>query len=346
MTAPGTTGRRALIGIGLVLAVLLLGGCARTHLPQDTFNAAGPVARREEGLWWPVFWLATAVFFLVEGLLVYALWRFRHRPGRGVPTQIHGNKRLEIAWTIAPALLLAGVAVPTVGTIFSLAQHPTGQVLQLQVIGHQWWWEVHYPQYGLVTANEIHIPVGRPVNVSITSKDVIHSFWVPRLAGKQDLEPGHTNYLTIQADGPGVYLGQCAEYCGTSHANMRFRVMADPAADFQAWVADTRAEVARQPSQQVLAIMQRVGCGGCHTIGGLQGFVGNIGPDLTHFGARTTFAGAMIRNTGDTLSAWLRDPQAVKPGNDMTIGPGGRPGRSALTEAEVRQLVDYLESLK
>jgi cytochrome c oxidase subunit II len=336
----------------LALSFLLLTACSKTHIPQDTFHAEGPVARREAHLYWLVFWVAAVVFVLVEGLLVVAMVRFRHRPGRGVPKQVHGNRALEIGWTILPALLLAGVAVPTVADIFAVAHRPTGNVLEVTVIGHQWWWEVHYPGLKVTTANEIHIPVGRPVYVSLSSgpsgavgEGVIHSFWVPRLAGKQDLEPGRTNHLTIQADTPGVYLGQCAEYCGTSHANMRFRVEAQSPAEFDAWV---QAQLGPQaaPAPDVVAALGVVGCGACHTINGVQGMAGTIGPDLTHFGSRTTFAGAILRSTSDNLTMWLRDPQQVKPGNDMQIGPGGTPGRSLLSEDQIQVLVRYLESLK
>jgi cytochrome c oxidase subunit 2 len=340
------------VGVGFALSVLLLSACSHTHIPQDTFHANGQVARKEANLYWLVFWIAAAVFVIVEGLLVVALIRFRHRPGRGVPRQVHGNRMVEIGWTILPALLLAGVAVPTVADIFSLSNRPHGNVLEINVTGHQWWWEVHYPALKVTTANEIHIPVGRPVYVSLTSgpsgsvgEGVIHSFWVPRLAGKQDLEPGRTTHLTIEADQPGVYLGQCAEYCGTSHANMRFRVMAQSPSDFDAWVQQ-QLRKASPPSPDVVAALGAVSCGGCHTIDGVQGMAGTVGPNLTHFGSRTTFAGAILRNTPANVARWLFDPQAVKPGNDMDIGPGGQPGRSALSEQQIAVLVRYLESLK
>src|SRR5439155_1185255 len=155
---------------------------------------------------------------LLEHLSGVAVVRFRHRPGRPIPTQIHGNKRLELAWTIAPALLLAGISIPTIGTIFSVARKPAN-ALQITVTGHQWWWQVQYPTYGFTTANEIHIPAGKPVYVTLKAYDVIHSFWIPRLAGTQDLEPGRVNHITIEADAPGRFFGQCNEYCGISHAN-------------------------------------------------------------------------------------------------------------------------------
>jgi cytochrome c oxidase subunit II len=345
-----TTRRLAQAALAVVL-VLLLSACGRQVLPQDTFNAAGPEAHKINALFWPVFWIAAGVFVLVEGLLVVALIRFRHRPGRGIPTQVHGNKRLEITWTIIPALILAGVAVPTVGTIFALAAKPA-HALQINVTGHQWWWEVKYPSLGVTTANEIHIPVNTPIYVSLTSGDsgsigkgVIHSFWIPRLAGKQDLEPGHTNHLTLEASTPGVYIGQCAEYCGISHANMRMRVFAQSPSDFDAWVRQ-QLQKAPPPDPQAMTALGAGNCAGCHTISGVDGFAGIVGPNLTHFGGRTTFAGSIFRNTPDMVGQWLTNPQALKPGNDMTIGPNSTPGRSVLTEDEIRALVRYLESLK
>jgi cytochrome c oxidase subunit II len=333
------------MGTALALLAVGLSACVNTHLPQDTLNPAGPTARTEDNLLWPVFWIAVGVFVLVEGLLVVALFKFRHRPGRGIPTQIHGNFRMEMAWTIAPALLLAGVAVPTVATIFRLSERPSGQYVQVAVTGHQWWWEVKYPDLKVVTANEIHIPVGQPVYVSITSIDVIHSFWVPRLAGKQDLEPGRTNHLTIEADLPGVYLGQCAEYCGTSHANMRFRVMADSPADFQSWVkaqagpAPPSTDPLAQQGQQVFEQGRFAGglqCTACHTDKPNVG--GTVGPNLSHFGDRTTFAGSIVRNTEGELRRWLTDPSAVKPGADMP--------NLHLAPDQIDALIAYLEGLK
>ena len=334
-TMRATTRRRLLFSAVLAAAALLLSAC-NSNLPQDTLTPQGPYARRPDTLFNWVFGIAVFVFFLVEGLLVYALFKFRHRPGRAVPAQVHGNKRLEIAWTVAPAVLLAAIAVPTIVLIFGLTQRPPG-ALSIRVVGHQWWWNVSYPSMRLTTANEVHIPVGRPVELTITSNDVIHSFWVPRLAGKQDMQPGKINHILLQADRPGTYVGQCAEYCGLSHANMRLRVIADRPADFEAWVRQEQRPVP-QPPQDVLRILQNRGCGGCHVLNGLEGFVGTIGPDLTHFGSRRTLAGAILENTPEQLALWLRNPPAVKPGADM---PNLR-----LTPDEIRTLVAYLRSLK
>jgi len=332
-----TTRARLMTGGALAGVVLLLSGCSRTTIQQDTLNPAGPAARKIDGLFWPVFWIAVVVFVLVEGLLVFAAIRYRHRPGRPMPQQIHGNKRLEITWTVIPALILLGVGGFTINGIFSLARKPTGNVLNLTVTGHQWWWEVQYPSQHFTTANELHIPVGRPVYLTLRAQDVIHSFWVPRLAGKQDMEPGRINHLTIQADAPGRYLGQCAEFCGASHANMRLRVFAQNEADFQSWVAG-QEQLAQAPPAATLLIVQQKGCGGCHTINGVEGFGGIIGPNLTHFGSRTTFAGSTFPNNEVNLTNWLKNPPGVKPGADMP--------NLNLTPDEIKALVAYLEGNK
>ncbi len=239
----GMSRRRICLTGGLLAVVaIFLASCA-SNAPQDSLDPAGPYARQIDALFRPVFWIATAVFVLVEGLIVVAVIRFRDRgeDDDRVPEQVHGNRRLEIMWTIAPAVLLAAIAVPTIATIFSLDAKPAGALDVRVVIGHQFWFEVQYPDMDVVTANEMHIPVGQPVYVTIESVDVIHSFWVPRLAGKQDVVPGSVHHLKIEADEPGLYEGQCAEYCGESHANMQFAVVAQTPADFQTWVAGRAA---------------------------------------------------------------------------------------------------------
>jgi cytochrome c oxidase subunit 2 len=344
MTPSGKT-RPARLLTGVLASLALLFTACAENLPQDTLHPEGPIAKKQAGLFWLVTWIAIAVFILVEGLLVVAMWRFRHRPGRGVPTQIHGNRRLEIAWTLAPALILAGIAVPTVGTIFELARRPTGNVLEVTVTGNQWWWEVEYPDLGVITANEIHIPINQPVDVSITSDDVVHSFWVPQLAGKQDLEPGRTNHLTIEAPRVGVYLGQCAEFCGASHANMRFRVIANSPADFDAWAEAQKAPPAApgpgSPADGESLFSEgkfagNLSCTACHSVD--PTLAGNVGPNLAHFASRTTFAGAILDNDTDTLRSWLDDPRALKPGADMPdLG---------LTPQQINDLIAYLQSLE
>jgi cytochrome c oxidase subunit 2 len=327
----------------VALLSVVLAACSQAG-PYDTLAPAGPVAERQKSLFMVVFWIAAGVFVLVEGLLVFAAIRFRQRRKDELPVQVHGNTRLEIIWTILPALILAGVAVPTVGSIFQLAVGPPPGAMEITVTGHQWWWEVEYENEneGVVTANEVHIPVDEAVYLTLTSEDVIHSFWVPRLAGKQDLVPGKTEALTIQADEPGTYLGECAEYCGLSHANMRFIVVAETEEDFQAWVSGQR-QASVEPSAdseaaEGLELFTNAGCIACHAIEGVEGAEQEVGPDLSHFGSRQVLAGGILQNTPEELARWLADPPAVKPGSKM-------PDYN-LTDEQIEALVTYLHSLE
>jgi cytochrome c oxidase subunit 2 len=347
-----TRGRRRLRLLAFAGVVAILLAACRDALPQSSLNPAGERAEQVDSLFRLVFWIAVVVFVLVEGALVYALVRFRRRRAdEGNPVQVHGNVRLEVLWTIIPALLLLGIAVPTVRTIFDLSSHPSGDAVRVNVVAHQWWWEVEYPDLGVITANEIHVPAGRPVVVSLESEDVIHSFWVPRLAGKQDIIPGRTNAIDFVAAEPGTYLGQCAEYCGLSHALMRFRVIAQEPEEFDAWAQAQLAPVAAQPQG---ATQQALGaCFQCHAFRGLEGAPEPIGgtvevvqgllvpfpaPDLTHFASRTTFAGATFELTADSLFRWLENPRAVKPGSRMMD--------YGLTDDQIEALVAYLLSLR
>ena len=359
----GNVGRqnrmRTLVKVALfAVAVLVLAGCAGADLPQDTLAPEGPVARKQDGLWDLVFWVATVVFVLVEGALVFALVRFRARPtDTELPKQVHGNSKLEILWTAIPALILAFIAVPTVRLIFELANEPE-DALQVRVIGKQYWWEFEYTDdegQGVITANELVIPVDRPVHLTMESQGqlpnspedpgVIHSFWVPKLAGKQDVIPGHTRTLTLEAEEPGVtYSGQCAEFCGLSHANMRLAVIAKEPAEFEAWIED-HAAPAEEPSGDAAAgaeLFTERQCIGCHAINGVEGAEARVGPNLTYFAERKKFAGYMIDNDinedAANVSAWLKDPQAVKPGAQMP--------NLGLSDDDIANLVAYLRTLK
>ncbi|MBI4259943.1 MAG: cytochrome c oxidase subunit II, partial [Actinobacteria bacterium] len=331
-------------------AAVLLAACGDN--PQSALHPEGPNARTADGLFRPVFWIAVGVFFLVEGLLVVAVIRFRQRRGRERRVkQVHGNTRLEVVWTLIPALLLAGISVPTVATIFELSRRPSGNVLEITVTGKQWWWDVQYPGLELRTANEVHIPVGRPVYLTLKSDDVIHSFWVPKLAGKQDLVPGHEEFLNIGADRPGVYLGQCAEFCGLSHANMRFRVVAQTEGDFQQWVAEQQ-QAADVPQEGLASrgfeIFMRPGlCASCHAVGGTDAQA-IVGPDLTHLFSRETLGAGMFELSPETLAQWLRDTPSVKPGSKMPDygceGPS-TPVDGCLSDEEIAALIAFLETL-
>ncbi len=349
--------RARLVALAIFIALIFI-GCAE-DAPQDFLSdQAGPNAERADDLWDITFGIAVAVFVIVEGLLVYAIIRFRARPDREA-AQFHGNPRLEVVLTIVPALILTGLAVPTVREIFNNAREIEG-ALPVKVIGHQFWWEYRYDADGdgeeeVVTANELHIPVGQPIRLTlegdVINADVIHSFWVPRLGGTQDLIPGRINKLTLQADEPGVFLGQCKEFCGLSHANMKLRVYADEPSDFEDWLADQEEDA--EPPNGPLSLegedlfvngtdggqfANGPACATCHTIGGLEGAVGTLGPNLTHLASRDTFAGAMFELEEAELRDWLANPPAVKPGSRMPdLG---------LTGEEIDALVQYLMQLK
>lgn len=320
--------------------LVFLAACAE-NAPQDTLEPQGPVARQIDKLMDPVFIVAGVIFVLVEGLVLFAVLKFRAKPDSPEPEQIHGNTRLEVGWTLLPALILLAVAVPTIATIFDLGRKPDNAI-NVTVVGHQFWWEYRYEDLGVVTANELRMPVGQAVQLTLNSDDVIHSYWIPPLGGKQDVVPGRNNHMHLIADEPGTYLGQCAEFCGDSHANMRARAIAMTPADFDAWVASQRAPsvkasagTAGEPGSLLFA---QKGCGGCHTVEGVS--EGKIGPNLSHFATRTTFAGSIFDNNDHNLRTWLRDPQAAKPGNKMVI-PG-----APLEPDEITELINYLNTLR
>jgi cytochrome c oxidase subunit 2 len=323
----------ALLGLGLSAAC---GG----PFPQSTLAPTSDFGVSIDRLFTGIFWWAVVVFVLVEGLLLFSILRFRRREGAPTPAQHHGHTILEIAWTLAPALILVFIAVPTVRTIFSTAGDAPPGALRVEVIGHQWWWEYHYPDLGVVTANELHVPVGRPVVVDITATDVIHAWWTPKLGGKRDAIPGHHNKITFRADSIGEYMGQCVEYCGASHANMRLRTFVDSDSGFQAWVAAQRvvpaAPAVGSPEATGRQMFQKYGCIGCHTVAGVSS--GLIGPSLTHVGSRTTIAGASMMNTEQHLRDWIGNPPAMKPGSMMP--------NMHVSAADLTALIAYLQSLK
>ena len=346
--------------IGSLIALLLLGtiiallaGCTPSH-PQSTFDTQGPVSKSQAALFYVILWAGLFVFVAVGGAILYTIIRYRRRGQQGDPPQIHGHPQLEVAWTIAPAIVLAIVAVPTLLTIFDNAnspQPPEKGGLLVEAIGRQWWFEFRYPDYDVVTANELHVPVNEAVNVRLASMDVIHSFWIPKLAGKVDMIPNNENTIWFQADEPGEYFGQCAEFCGVSHANMRFRVIAESREEFEAWL-EAQAAPALEPADPLaregmeVFMSTRAGCRGCHTIEGTKAR-GQKGPDLTHFAGRRHFAGSIRENTQENLRRWLENPDRVKPGNVMAREAAvyTDPER-ALRETEISALIAYLRSLK
>jgi len=351
--------RRLVRGTTLLMTALLLSACAGE---QNALAPAGPYAQRPHDLIVYVFAIGVLVFILVQGLILYTSFRYRRREGDdSLPEQVHGNTKLEIVWTLIPAVILAAIAVPTVQLIFEQMAEPEGEYLTVEVIGHRWWFEYYYPDYDIYTANEMAIPVGIPVRLEMTATDlarspdlgVIHSFWIPRLAGKQDLVPGHTTYLNLQADAPGRYIGQCAEYCGLSHANMRARVEAMEPGDFEAWVAAQRSS-ATVPAAGTLEargrelfgdLGARQACASCHQVWEGSGPRGPAqGPDLTHLMSRKEFAGAIHDLTPENLRAWLADPNAMKP-MQYEVNGIGMPNLN-LTDDELDALTAYLLTLR
>ena len=343
-----------LLGVALVLAA-----CSGE---QNALSPAGPYAQRPHDLIIYVFAIGVLVFILVQGLILYTSFRYRRREGDdSLPEQVHGNTKLEIVWTLIPAVILAAIAVPTVQMIFEQMDEPDGEFLTVEVIGHRWWFEYYYPDFDIYTANEMAIPVGVPVRLEMTATDpgrsadrgVIHSFWIPRLAGKQDLVPGHTTFLNLQADEPGRFIGQCAEYCGLSHVNMRARVEAMDQADFDAWVA-AQMTPAAIPAEGTLEargrelfgdLGARQACASCHQVwegSTLRGAA--IGPDLTHLMSRKEFAGAIHDMTPENLRAWLADPNSMKP-MQYDVNGIGMPNLN-LTDDELDALTAYMLSLR
>jgi cytochrome c oxidase subunit 2 len=338
----------------------VLASCA-SNAPQDTLSPDGPIAEKQNNLYLFVFVIAAIVFFLVQGLVILTVVRHRHRPGRPDPIQVHGNTKLEFGWTAVPALLLVGVAFPTVFTIFDLAKEPKKNVLPVEVYGHMWWWEYKYPTLGITTANELHIPTNTDVRLSLHSIEpglpaakgqefatgVIHSFWVPKLAGKQDVVPGRVNKLTIRADRAAEYKGQCAEYCNLAHADMRLRVISMEQANFDQWVAEQKAPITPPTSGDAKAGFElfkgKGTCIGCHAVQGVEGAVARVGPNLSHLMSRKTFAGATFDITTQNLHDWIKDPSAMKP---MRPEKGTGMPKIPLSDQEITQIVAFLETLK
>ena len=304
------------------LTLAALGACTSDN-PQSTFDTMGPVAQSQATIFYIIMYAGMVVFALVMGLLIWATIRYRRRYTDRDPEQIHGNHALEIAWTVVPALILIAVAVPTINALFETSVSPDPDALTVKATGNQWWFEFEIEELGVVTANELHIPVGEVINLQLEAKDVIHSFWVPKLAGKVDMIPNNTNTMWMQADEEGVFLGQCAEFCGESHAFMRFRVVAVSREDFDAWVEHQLSDAVRPSdplSQQGHDLFMSVEaeCWACHTVRGSSLAYGDVGPDLTHYASRMHMASGIMDNTHENLVRWLTDPDDVKPGNVMS----------------------------
>jgi cytochrome c oxidase subunit II len=303
------------------------------------FNPASPEGKAISDLFLAVLVICGVILAVVTGLVAYNLVRSRARPGAGEPRQVFGNRRLEILWTVVPFLVLVWIFALTVQAM-RISDPAAVQMPDLTVIGHQWWWEVRYAKSGVVTANEIHIPAGERLSVRLESADVIHDFWAPQLGRKMDMIPGLTNHIWLQADKPGTYLGACAEFCGAEHAWMRFLVIAEPSAEFAAWAAH-QAQAAPAPTpgagERGRQLFLQMTCVNCHPIRGVAAQA-NAAPDLTHLADRRTLAAGVLQNTPADLARWLKNPQSIKPGCKMP--------NLNLTDAQVRDLVSFFETLR
>jgi len=346
-----------LLLLGLTLGLFLLVACA-PDARQSTFGTAGPVAEKQLLLFNVLLWVMVGTFVLVEGILVYAIVRFRRRPGQGLPNQTHGNTPMEIIWTVIPTILILGPGVWSVLALFEIDQPPIGaDTLEVTVVGHQWWWEFQYPDADgsgktIITANELRIPVDRAIKLKLQSDDVIHSFWVPKLAGKVDVIPTRTNRMWLQADEIGTFYGQCAEFCGTAHAQMKFRVEVLSAPDYSDWAEDfgTPPEVSGGALRGQEIFMGEGGCLVCHTIEGEPGAsFGVIGPNLTGLASRNSLGAGLLDDVNqEQLRIWLKNPNETKPGNIMSkLAPiYDDSGNIKLGPADLNSLIDYLMTLK
>lgn len=304
----------------------LLSVRAFAQSPTNIFDPAGTPAHSIFSLSMLVLSITASIFLIVGGLLLYALIRFRHRSTDSdrEPPQIYGSDQIELAWTVIPILIVVMLFLSTARVILGTERisKPTS-ALDVTVIGHQFWWEYRYPKFGVVTANELHVPTSDPGNptptyLKMSSADVSHSFWVPRLAGKMDLIPNRVNTMWIDPEQPGLYLGQCAQYCGTQHAKMLLRVYAQTPEDFAAWIKQQQKSASQDLSSNTAAVEGQTvflhnACINCHTVAGTIA-TGRFGPDLTHLASRDTLASGPIQNTPENLKNWISDPNSMKPG--------------------------------
>jgi cytochrome c oxidase subunit 2 len=381
MTSPNRRRGRTWLALAGAAAAVLAACSPRNR--QNAVSPHGTNAHRIDNLILPIWGVAIVIGLIVMGAVCYLAIRYRRRPGHDdQPRQIHGNLAVEIAWTMIPAVILAVIAVPTISLIFETDAAPTN-AMAVTVVGKQWWWQFEYPGSNgrptVVTADELHIPTGHDVDLSLHACDpslpyganggpgcnVIHSFWVPELAGKRDVVPGRTNHLTLRSDSPGTYLGQCAQYCGLSHANMRFRVIVQSPADFDAWLEGQRRGpavtlAAAGPAGQLFSGTFQ--CTNCHTTGSSS--VSTYGPNLSHLASRGTFASGYFQLTKAKLVEWIMNAPGLIPmqSGECRRGPPGTPGVTCvgmpsftqntpkgmpvMTPAQADEIADYLLSLK
>lgn len=334
--------------IPLLGTALAISGCAKT--PQSLFDPHGPVAKMEVDLLNLSLYIAIFIGVAVTAILLYILFRFRTTgaPVGEPPEQIHGSAKMELGWTLIPIVILAVTAIPSIRVANVVYNRDIPGAMHVKATGIQWFFQFEYVEPKFTVANELVIPVGKPVVLQLHSNDVIHSFWVPKLGGKTDMIPGRNNVTWLQADTPGLYYGQCAEYCLTAHSLMRFRVRAVPQQEFDAWVARRQAGAAPTPPTDALAARGRalfegvekgrVTCFACHAVEGTTAKA-QVGPNLTNIAERSTIGAGLVPNTTENLKKWIRDPHVFKPGARM-------PQHAHLKEEELDAIVAYLQTLK
>ncbi|HZP30797.1 MAG TPA: cytochrome c oxidase subunit II [Acidimicrobiia bacterium] len=329
MTRAGLARISFVVTFGLALAAC--GGAS-----PSTLHAEGSESREVARLWWLMFGLAVAVYVVVASLIVWAIVRGRRRTRRAT---FNDDKFIWIGGVIAPAIILLVLGVFTMTTSNAIRE-PSSRALVVKVVGRQWWWDVSYPGRNVRTANEIHVPVHTKIHFELTSTDVIHSFWVPEIAGKEDVIPGQPNHLYVTVEKTGTYRGLCAEYCGLQHAHMGFEIVAESPGDFERWV-QTNAQPAQEPvsdlAERGQLVFRRSDCAGCHTIRGTTA-AGTSGPDLTHVASRSTIGAETVENTPANLRKWVENPDQLKPGVEMPP--------SVLSHDDFESVVAYLETRK
>jgi len=344
---------RRLAVLPVALLAMLASGCAG-EFPQTTFRPVTEFGAAIDHVFRISFWWTMVILAIVAIVLTYVLIRFRARPGVE-PRKIYGNNLAEILWTAGPAIIVVTILVPTVRTIFFTYREAPEDALVVEAVGHQWWWEFRYPELGIRTANQVHLPVGRPVEIHLSSADVIHNFWVPRIGGKRynypavalpegAPEPRNHNRIVFTIEEEGEYHGQCAEFCGVSHALMRMLVVAQPEDEFEAWAQSMREPTNTVPEpgtfeEKGYNAFIAGGCMACHTISGTMATFGMEGPDLTAVGARWKIGAGAAENTPEDLARWIQNSESFKPGSKMQAFP-------EITGEDLEALVAYLQSLK
>lgn len=324
----------------------MIEGGRTLHYPTNIFAPASTPAQTILGLSLLVFAIVGSIFIVVTVLLIYAVLKFRERAtdDSHEPAQVYGSTQIELAWTIIPTLIVVVLYLATARVIHAIQDaQQSSNAMEVTVIGHQYWWEFRYPKLGIVTANELHVPLSDPMHptptfLQLLSADTDHSFWIPRLAGKTDLIPNHPNRLWLDPHRTGIFVGQCAQYCGTQHAKMLLRVSVDNPEDFAAWVRrQQQPAIARDDVAKGKRVFESAACINCHTVVGTNAN-GRFGPDLTHLMNRDTIASGAAENTPERLRLWIQNPDAIKPGSLMPA--------MKLSNNDLDAVVSYLQTLR